>query len=43
MIEKMQMVHIVTSASGKDEMLGDLRELGIMHIAEKQSADRAPL
>ncbi len=40
MIEKMKMVHIVTSASGKEEMLKGLREAGIMHLAEKQSADR---
>ena len=40
MIEKMKMVHIVTSASGKDEMLKGLRDIGIMHLAEKQSADR---
>ncbi|MBQ3291691.1 MAG: hypothetical protein IJH43_04870 [Mogibacterium sp.] len=40
MIEKMKMVHIVTSASGKDEMLKGLREIGVMHLAEKQSADR---
>ncbi len=40
MVEKMKMVHIVTTASGKDEMLKGLREIGIMHLAEKQSADR---
>ena len=40
MIEKMKMVHIVTSATHKDEMLQGLRESGVMHIAEKQSADR---
>ena len=40
MIEKMKMVHIVTSASGKEEMLKGLREIGIMHLAEKQNADR---
>ena len=40
MIEKMKMVHIVTSASGKEEMLKGLRDIGIMHLAEKQSADR---
>ena len=40
MIEKMKMVHIVTSASKKDEMLKGLREAGVMHLAEKQSADR---
>ena len=40
MIEKMKMVHIVTSKSGKEEMLKGLREIGILHLAEKQSADR---
>ena len=40
MIEKMKMVHIVTSASNKKEMLKGLRDIGIMHLAEKQSADR---
>ena len=43
MIEKMKMVHIVTSASKKEEMLQGLRDLGVMHLAEKQSADRAIL
>ncbi|MBQ6376264.1 MAG: hypothetical protein IJJ52_01365 [Lachnospiraceae bacterium] len=41
MIEKMKMVHIVTPASGKEEMLKGLREIGIMHLSEKQGADRA--
>ncbi len=40
MIEKMKMVHIVTSATAKDEMLQGLRDIGIMHLAEKKSADR---
>ena len=40
MIEKMKMLHIVTSASGKEEMLNDLREMGLLHLAEKQNADR---
>ncbi len=40
MIEKMKMVHVVTSASDKEEMLKSLRDIGVMHIAEKQSADR---
>ena len=40
MIEKMKMVHIVTSASRKQEMLEGLREAGVLHLAEKQSADR---
>ena len=40
MVEKMKMVHIVTSASAKEEMLQGLRDIGVMHLAEKQSADR---
>ena len=40
MIEKMKMVYVVTTASDKDEMLEGLRDIGIMHISEKQSADR---
>lgn len=40
MIEKMKMVHVVTSASGKEAMLKGLRDIGVMHLAEKQSADR---
>ena len=40
MIEKMKMVHVVSTVSKKDEMLEGLRKLGLMHLAEKQSADR---
>ena len=40
MVEKMKMVHIVTSASAKEEMLEGLRDIGVVHLAEKQSADR---
>ena len=40
MVEKMKMVHIVTSASAKEEMLQGLRDIGVVHLAEKQSADR---
>ena len=40
MIEKMKMVHIVTSAAHKEEMLKGLRDIGVVHLAEKQSADR---
>jgi V/A-type H+-transporting ATPase subunit I len=40
MVEKMKMVHIVTSASAKEEMLKGLRDIGVMHLAERQSADR---
>lgn len=41
MIEKMKIVHIITSVSGKEAMLNGLRDVGVMHLAEKQSADRA--
>ena len=34
MVEKMKMVHIVTTASRKDEMLKALRDAGVMHLAE---------
>ena len=40
MIEKMQMVHVVSSVSHKQEMLENLRELGILHLAEKKNASR---
>ena len=40
MIEKMKMVHVVSSVSRKQEMLEDLRALGILHLAEKKSASR---
>ena len=40
MIEKMKMIHIVTSAAHKEEMLQGLRDIGVVHLAEKQSADR---
>ena len=40
MIEKMKKVYIVTTASEKEEMLKGLRDIGIVHLAEKQSADR---
>lgn len=41
MIEKMKLVQIVTVASRKEEMLNNLRKLGIVHFAEKRSADSA--
>ncbi|MBR2531998.1 MAG: hypothetical protein IKE56_04935 [Lachnospiraceae bacterium] len=41
MIEKMKMVHVITSASAREEMLKGLQDIGVMHIAEKQNADRA--
>ena len=41
MIEKMKMVCVVSSVSRKDEMLDGLRSLGLLHLAEKKSPDRA--
>ncbi|MCR4672618.1 MAG: hypothetical protein K5637_05210 [Lachnospiraceae bacterium] len=41
MIEKMQMVHVVSSASRKQEMLEGLRDLGLLHLAEKKNPSRA--
>lgn len=38
MIEKMQMVHIVTTISRKQEMLEALRDIGILHLSEKKRA-----
>ncbi len=40
MIEKMEMVHVVASVSEKKKMLSALRDLGLMHLVEKKSADR---
>lgn len=40
MIEKMKVVHVVSSVSHKDEMLEALRNIGILHLAEKQSATK---
>ena len=40
MIEKMKMVHVVSSVSRKQELLEGLRDLGILHLAEKKSASR---
>ncbi len=39
MIEKMKAVCIVAQVSHKEELLTTLRDLGILHIAEKQAAD----
>ena len=39
MIEKMKAVCIASQSSHKDELLTDLRDLGILHIAEKSAAD----
>ena len=41
MIEKMKMVYVVSSVSKKDEMLDGLRDLGLLHLAEKKSPARA--
>jgi V/A-type H+/Na+-transporting ATPase subunit I len=41
MIEKMKMVCIVSSVARKDEMLEGLRELGLVHLAEKKAPSRA--
>ena len=41
MIEKMSHVCLVTQSSHKQEMLDTLRELGIVHVAERKSADPA--
>lgn len=41
MIEKMKMVYVVSSVSKKQEMLDGLRDLGVLHLAEKKAADRA--
>ncbi len=41
MIEKMKMVYVVSSVSRKDEMLEGLRNLGLLHLAEKKSPARA--
>lgn len=38
MIEKMKMVHIVTTVSHKDDMLLNLRDLGLVHLAERANA-----
>ncbi len=41
MIEKMKVLHIVASASKKEELLDQLRDLGVVHFAEKKGADKA--
>ena len=41
MIEKMKMICIVTSVSKKDEMLEGLRDLGLLHLAQKKAPGRA--
>ena len=39
MIEKMKTVCVVAQSSCREELLTALRDLGILHIAEKKSAD----
>ena len=39
MIEKMKVAYIVAQANHKTELLDTLRELGILHLAEKKEAD----
>ena len=41
MIEKMKMVHVVTTAEHKDDMLEGLRSLGLLHLAEQKQASQA--
>jgi len=41
MIEKMDMVYVVSTVGHKDEMLRGLRDLGLVHLAEKKNADPA--
>ena len=43
MIEKMKVLHIVASAPKKEELLDKLRDLGVVHFAEKKNADKACL
>ena len=41
MIEKMKIVHILAAESHKADMLDSVRDLGLVHIAEKKAADPA--
>ena len=41
MIEKMKRICLVSSASRKQALLSSLRDFGLLHLAEKKSADRA--
>ena len=43
MIEKMKILHIVAKSSEKTELLDKLRDLGVVHFAEKKTADKACL
>ena len=40
MIEKMKVVHVVTTASEKTVLLDRLQKLGVVHFSEKASADQ---
>lgn len=39
MIEKMKVVSVVSAASRRDELLSDLRSLGLLHLSERKDAD----
>ena len=39
MIEKMKMVYVVSSLSQRENMLSGLKQLGVLHVAEKKSAE----
>ena len=41
MIEKMKVAYIVAQATHKTELLDTLRDLGILHLAEKKKPDSA--
>ncbi len=41
MIERMKAVYVVTSEDKKEELLAKLRDLSILHIAQRSSADSA--
>ena len=41
MIERMKQICIVASGDKKDELLSKLRELNLLHIAERVPADAA--
>ena len=43
MIEKMKVVHIVTTSAEKTALLDRLQQLGIVHFSEKASAARQQL
>ena len=43
MIERMKLAYIVTTAERKEKMLDAVRELGVLHLAEKKNASPAAL